>query len=216
MSVKTITNLAATPSSNLFTYTYLADSGQLTFSGADINSQTLEYTQDRLQVFRNGVLLIDSADYTATNGSSVTLEDACVSDDYISITVATGSTEAFITYAVDSIVANLVDSAYVAARAPQGFTNTVTAVNVSGVVGTRYMVNTGSAVTVVLPSTPGVGDNIGVVDATGQAATNNITISRNGNNILGDASNLIIDINRAGVDLAYFDDSQGWIITGTV
>jgi hypothetical protein len=43
------------------------------------------YTPGKIMVFRNGVLLKDSDDYTATNGTSITLVSAADSNDYISI-----------------------------------------------------------------------------------------------------------------------------------
>ena len=47
----------------------------------------------------------------------------------------------------------------------------------------------------------------------GNAATNNITIARNGHKIEGDASNLIIDVDRAAFGLVYYNTAQGWVMT---
>lgn len=194
MSVNTTTNLAATPSSNIITYNYLADSDQVTFNGADLSSQTLSYTQGRIQVFRNGILLIDSADYTATNGLSVTLEDACVSGDYVSVSVATGSTEAFIT----SFLTGMYQEA---------------TTDITAVANKKYIVDTTTAVTITLPSSPSFGDEIKVGDGTGDAETNNITITSS-DKILGSDSDFVLDVNRAFVDLVYYNASEGWIVTG--
>jgi len=47
---------------------------------------------------------------------------------------------------------------------------------------------------------------------TGNAATNNITVARNGHNIQGSSSDLIININRAGIGLVYYNSAQGWVL----
>ena len=52
--------------------------------------------------------------------------------------------------------------------------------------GKGYFINTGSAVTVTLPSSPSAGDEIVVIDSTGCASSNNITLGRNGSKIKGD------------------------------
>jgi hypothetical protein len=47
---------------------------------------------------------------------------------------------------------------------------------------------------------------------TGNASTNNITVSRNGHKIQGAASDLIINVDRAGIGLVYYNSAQGWIL----
>ena len=86
-------------------------------------------------------------------------------------------------------------------------TSAYTAVN-----GDGCLVNTGSAVTITLPASPSLGDFVRVIDFTGQAATNNITVARNGQNIQGVASNLTIATNRAAIGLVYTNSTQGWIL----
>ena len=67
-------------------YRYNATAGQTVFSGADASSpsSTLVYTPNYVNVFLNGVKLDDS-DFTATNGTSVTLSTACVLNDDVDI-----------------------------------------------------------------------------------------------------------------------------------
>ena len=49
-----------------------------------------------------------------------------------------------------------------------------------------YFVNTtAGAINVTLPTSPSAGDIVAVADYAGTAATNNITIGRNGSNIEG-------------------------------
>lgn len=84
------------------------------------------------------------------------------------------------------------------------------------VVGTGYIFDTGAARTITLPAGPTTGDFVVIIDGTGQAATNNITVARNGNNIAGLAENLTIDIDNASIRLIYTGTigggTQGWII----
>ncbi len=76
--------------------------------------------------------------------------------------------------------------------------------------GYRYFVNTSAARTLTLPASPAVGNEIVIFDATGTAGTNNITISRNGNNINGVAENAIIDVDKAAAVLIYTGSTLGW------
>lgn len=57
----------------LTTYQYTATAGQTTFSGADVNSNTLSYTAGAVQVYLNGALLANTTDYAASTGTSVVL-----------------------------------------------------------------------------------------------------------------------------------------------
>tara|TARA_R110002012_G_scaffold219991_1_gene391479 strand:+ start:1144 stop:2556 length:1413 start_codon:yes stop_codon:yes gene_type:complete len=77
--------------------------------------------------------------------------------------------------------------------------------------GKGYFINTGSAVTVTLPSSPSAGDEIIVIDSTGQAATNNITLGRNTNKIKGLCACATLKTDRVGVRIIYSGSSQGWV-----
>jgi len=59
--------------------------GTTVLSGTDDNAQTLSYTVGYEQVYRNGVLLSRGNDYTATNGTSITLVDATITGDIIEV-----------------------------------------------------------------------------------------------------------------------------------
>ena len=74
-----------------------------------------------------------------------------------------------------------------------------------------YFINTGSAVTVTLPSSPNVGDQIVVIDATGNASSNNITLGRGGSKIKGSCTCAELSTDRVGVRIVYSGSSQGWI-----
>jgi len=117
--------------------------------------------------------------------------------------------------AIDSAgVISLVDSAYVAARV----TGTLSAwqkksENYTLAVGDRIAVNTDSAWTLTLPASPSFSDEVYIIDATGNAALKNITVSGNSQKILASDSDLIINVNRASVAMMFYGDSQGWILT---
>ena len=67
-----------------------------------------------------------------------------------------------------------------------------------------------AAFTVTLPSFPGDANRVRIVDAKGNASTNNITIARNGNTINGVAGDFIIDQNFGQFDGAYDDVAVTW------
>jgi len=56
----------------IFRYRYTAAGGETSESGPDDNGVTLSYLPGKEQVYLNGVLLVRSQDYTATNGTSIT------------------------------------------------------------------------------------------------------------------------------------------------
>ena len=78
--------------------------------------------------------------------------------------------------------------------------------------GDKLIVDTSTAVTVTLPATAALGDEIRIIDGTGTASTNNITVARNGHNIEGSASDLTVDVDRAAFGLVYYNATQGWIM----
>ena len=55
----------------------LPPQGRQAFSGADVNGQTLSYTANNIHVTYGG-LDIPKADYVATNGTTVVLDDGAV------------------------------------------------------------------------------------------------------------------------------------------
>ena len=75
-----------------------------------------------------------------------------------------------------------------------------------------YFVDTSSAsVTVTLPASPVAGSFIGIKDYALTADTNAITIARNGNNIQGTASDVLIQTEGGVANLVYVDATQGWL-----
>jgi len=89
--------------------------------------------------------------------------------------------------------------------------STYTAVN-----GDQLLVNTsgsgiGTGVTITLPASPAIGNEVHFIDSGNAFASNNLTIGRNSSNILGAASNLVVSANGASVTLVYVNATRGWI-----
>jgi len=68
-----------------------------------------------------------------------------------------------------------------------------------------------SSVTVTLPASPAIGNEVHFIDSGNFFASNNLTISRNGSNILGSASNLVVNTNSAAFTLVFVNATRGWI-----
>jgi hypothetical protein len=84
--------------------------------------------------------------------------------------------------------------------------------NFTAVAGYGYFINTTSgAITMTLPTSPAIGDTIGIVDYAETWGTNNLTIARNGSNIQGVANNSLISTSRASLTLVYVDATKGWL-----
>ncbi len=77
----------------------------------------------------------------------------------------------------------------------------------------RVFVNTtGGPTTITLPASPLTGDQITFIDLAGTFDTNNLTLSRNGNKIMGLTENLIISLEDTGLTIAYSGATFGWKI----
>ncbi len=167
------------------TFSFIADSGQTTFTGSDENGTNLDYSAGNTQVFLNGILL-DDADYTATNGSSIVLASAADSADYINVASY---------HMLQSSVWN------------------TSSTNVNASAGDKLFIDVSSGtVQVTLPAGPSMGDEVRIIDGEGNAATNNITVARNGSKIQAGDSDFIIDFDRAGLGFVYYNATNGWVL----
>jgi hypothetical protein len=82
-------------------------------------------------------------------------------------------------------------------------------------VNDRILATTASAAfTITLPasSTLLLNDTIQIIDVGGVAATNNITVARNGAKIQNISDDLTIDVNGSVITLIYTGSSYGWIV----
>jgi len=70
----------------LVRYRFVASGGETSLSGVDANGFTLAYVPGAEQVYLNGVLLVRTSDYTATNGTSITaLSPALAANDVVEV-----------------------------------------------------------------------------------------------------------------------------------
>ena len=88
--------------------------------------------------------------------------------------------------------------------------NLAISANTTLVAGRRYFVDTTAARTLTLPASPTLGQEVVVIDATGTAATNNITILRNGGKINGLTEDAILDVNQGTSIFTYTGTTLGW------
>jgi hypothetical protein len=84
--------------------------------------------------------------------------------------------------------------------------------NFIAVAGSGYGVNTAIAnVTVTLPASPTVGQQIQIVDYARTFSSNNLIIYANGNKIQGNTANVVVSTNGQSTALVYYDTNQGWL-----
>ena len=70
---------------DIFRYRFTAAGGETSESGLDDNGLTLSYIVGKEQVYLNGVLLVRSTDYVATNGTSISSLAALTAGDVLEI-----------------------------------------------------------------------------------------------------------------------------------
>lgn len=201
---------------------------------------TVPFIDTYEQVFFNGMLLLRTTDYTTSNSNTITLASAAAVNDIVEVVTVTNlnSTNTYTQAEIDTIVNtqinNLIDSAPSALNTlnelaaalgdDSSFATTVTnslatkkteissaiSANTTLVAGRRYFVTSASALTLTLPSSPAQNDQVDIFDASGNAATYNITIARNSSLINGNAGNFIIDANGYWATLVYTGATYGW------
>jgi len=83
----------------------------------------------------------------------------------------------------------------------------------TAVTGNGYFVNTTSgSITVTMPSSPIVGDSIGIIDYAGTASTNKIILTSS-NNIEGASAAKVVNYTRGAIRISYSDVTQGWVVS---
>jgi hypothetical protein len=238
MSISSINGVSGTVSR----YRYVSSGGETSVSGTDANGLTINYLAGKEEVYLNGVLLVRGQDYTANDGLTISALTALVSGDTMEIitfapySIPTAISSATVTTVGDILVANGASSVtrlavgtngqYLQADSSQTtglkwatlsvspvFPATATSSNISVVSGNSYMVDTTAARTLTLPASASIGNEIHIFDSTGNAATNNITVSNNGLNINGQNTTLTIDKAYAAVNLVYVGSAYGWRVS---
>jgi hypothetical protein len=91
----------------------------------------------------------------------------------------------------------------------KGYVTTTSAY--TAVADDQIIVDTSSApVTITLPASPSVGDEVHFIDAKGSFGSNNLIINRNSSNINSGTSNLTVSTNGQSFTLVYANATRGW------
>jgi hypothetical protein len=176
-------------------HTFTATAGQTVFT------PSVAFVDGYEQVYFNGLLLLRTTDYTTSSNTTVTLTSAAAAGDIIEIVTIT-NLNSVNTYTQAEITSYLANKKTELSSAISSATNLAA--------GYRYFVTSASALTLTLPASPSVNDQIDIFDASGNASTYNITVARNGKLINGNAGNFIIDVNGSWYTLVFTGNTYGW------
>ena len=66
-------------------------------------------------------------------------------------------------------------------------------------------------ITINLPASPAIGNEVTFIDSGNNLASNNLTVGRNGSNINGAASNLVVSANASAFTLVYVNATRCWV-----
>jgi hypothetical protein len=216
-------------------FTYNISGTPTAVTGSDANGNTLAYDAGFIDVYLNGVKMLNGTDVTVTSGDTVTFASALANGDLVDIV-------AFGTFDVAAIDASNISSGTLpnarlssvpnSALANSAITINGSAISLGGSVTVEtdftwetktsafdvsasrgYFVDTSSsAVTATLPASPTAGDTVRFIDLSATFDTANLTIARNGKKIQGDASDMTVATERAGLGLVFSGDTQGWLL----
>jgi hypothetical protein len=170
-------------------------------AGQTVFTADLPFIDGFEQIFMNGLLLVKTTDYTTSGGNTVTLTSAAAASDIVEIVSVTGANSVD-TYTQAETNALLAANTSVAPLSISA--------NTTLVAKKRYFVTSASALTLTLPASPALNDEIQILDASGNSSTYNITVARNANKINGGNNNLIIDTNGGWYTLLYTGSTYGW------
>ena len=66
-------------------------------------------------------------------------------------------------------------------------------------------------ITINLPASPVIGNEVTFIDSGNNFASNNLTVGRNGSNINGAANNLVVSANASAFTLVYVNATRSWV-----
>ena len=159
----------------------------VTDNDVDLGTSSLEFKN----VYVDGTVFADALGFGTT---AMTLPTADGNADQILTTNGSG-TLSFVDNSGGTSWQSIKTSNYTASAGEGVFANT-----------------TSSAFTVTLPSSPSLGDEVSIVDYAGTFDTNNLTVGRNSQPIMGAAENLTVAVERAAFSLVYSDSTNGWLL----
>ena len=178
-------------------------------NGATSNGKNLYYKLTGTLTANRTVTMPDSAervfiveDATARSSSNYTLTVKTVSGTGLALPI--GSTTVLYSDGTN-ITGKLQTKGYYTPS------TTYTTVN-----GDQVLIDTsgggiGTAITINLPASPAIGNEVTFIDSGNNLASNNLTIGRNGQPILGSASNLVVSANGSAFTLVYVNATRGWV-----
>ena len=147
-----------------------------------------------------------SGDATCTNGGALSIAAAAISGQS-ELAATPAVTDMFLVYDASATALKKMSAL------TMGLTWVEKAATYTAVTGDNVLVDCSAAVrTINLPASPVIGDTVRICDATGSAATNNITVGRNSKPIQGTAADLTIATDRASIGLVFYNDTQGWLL----
>ena len=198
------------PSATFVKYEYTATSGQTTFSGNDDNSQSLTYVVGNILVYKQGELL-DTSDYTASNGSSIVLGSGATANDIVSIisynkNIGTGNTT------IVTFSGNGSTTAFTLSEDPGSETNT--RVFIDGIYQSKSNYSV-SGTTLTFSTAPPSGTGIEVEIGNREISTSGITEMTITGDLTVDTNTLFVDSSDNRVGIGTTSPSTALQVAGT-
>jgi hypothetical protein len=233
--------LSITPTDENFTFVFIQgvyqDKSTYTVVGNTINFSTAPQSGYNVEVMSIGAVNLQQVSYLeydnfTGNGSTTnyTLLNGSPSDEKFTMVYIQGVYQEKSTYSLsagDIIFSTAPQSGYTieiisvnggGIQTAQSYTPVgATKVNVEVIstnttaVGHNYLYVLTASLTLTLPSSPSAGDSIKISNRSG---TTTCVLGRNGNNIMGSASDLTLNTASASFELIYSDATNGWVIIG--
>lgn len=169
---------------------------------------------DQVLVFKNGSLINSGADYTFST-PNLNLSAPLIATDVLKI-IYLGTPYQVPVVADNSIVEGKLSPSVQNNISRTKFNPSVISntVYVAAAGSNKYLVNTDTDVTAfTLPANPSFGTTITIIDATGNASNNNITINTSDSTTIQGDSQIIMNVSRMAVELVYGGAGIDWIVT---
>ena len=140
-----------------------------------------------------GGIILTKDTYTL-NGTSITFYAPPAVDATVEISVITGSGSSGGGSSSSSIMPWTIVSANTTATTNNGY----------------FVDTTGTEITITLPASPVTGSTVRLNDLAGNFSANVCRVVGNGNKIQGQAADLLLDYDQAGVGLVFSNSTYGW------